>query len=446
MKNFTILILTTFSLSTTYGQIGISSDGSAPHSSAALDIKSTSKAFYPPRMSTTDKNNIVGKQAGAMVFDNTLNQLSFYNGSSWAGAGFIVPYSAVINSTNNLLNLENTNTSINVSTVLGVTNSSTIAAGIIGTAANTAPTNNTAGLRGINKASNGFGYGVQGVHEGAGIGGYFSSTSGKSLITGTGNVGIGVSDPFTILDIKSRIRIRHGAETAGIYFDGSTDTFKGFIGMRNDNHIGLYGFNGAGWAFNMNASNGFVGIGNDAPEEKLHITAGNIRVESLANNGSYPVYANQQGNLQTQAPVAFLARCGGPNNLPISTTSNYTAPFNYTDYNLGNFFNNTNNQFVVPVNGIYHFDALVTVGAVIGAPTNADLNITYYIDETNMDTFKTQPMINTSEWTSLTLSQDIKLNIGQTVKVKIYQTSGSDVLLITGPYQSFFSGHLVMRL
>lgn len=41
----------------------------------------------------------------------------------------------------------------------------------------------------------GTGIGVVGNSNGAGTGGYFTSTSGYALITGTGNVGIGTATP-----------------------------------------------------------------------------------------------------------------------------------------------------------------------------------------------------------------------------------------------------------
>ena len=83
-------------------QLGINSSGAAPISSAQLDVVSTTKAFYPPRMSSTDKTNIAGKQAGAVVYDNNLGALSFYNGSAWistaptvSGATYIIGQNAL---------------------------------------------------------------------------------------------------------------------------------------------------------------------------------------------------------------------------------------------------------------------------------------------------------------------------------------------------------------
>ena len=59
--------------------IGVAS----PLASALLDVTSTTKGFLPPRMTTTQKNAIATPAAGLMVYDTTLNQMSYFNSSSW---------------------------------------------------------------------------------------------------------------------------------------------------------------------------------------------------------------------------------------------------------------------------------------------------------------------------------------------------------------------------
>jgi len=59
----------------------------SPNASAKLQLDSTTKGFLPPRMTTTQKNAISTPAAGLMVYDTSLNQMSYYNGSAWINFG-----------------------------------------------------------------------------------------------------------------------------------------------------------------------------------------------------------------------------------------------------------------------------------------------------------------------------------------------------------------------
>ena len=53
------------------------------NSSAQLQVDSTTKGLLPPRMTTTQKNAISSPATGLQVYDTTLNQMSYYNGTTW---------------------------------------------------------------------------------------------------------------------------------------------------------------------------------------------------------------------------------------------------------------------------------------------------------------------------------------------------------------------------
>lgn len=55
----------------------------AINSSAILQADSTTRGFLAPRMTTTQKNAIASPATGLQVFDTTLNQMSYYNGTTW---------------------------------------------------------------------------------------------------------------------------------------------------------------------------------------------------------------------------------------------------------------------------------------------------------------------------------------------------------------------------
>jgi hypothetical protein len=63
--------------------VGIGSAQPANSACALFDLVSTTKGFLPPRLTTAQKNAIVSPVAGLQVFDTTLNQISYYNGTTW---------------------------------------------------------------------------------------------------------------------------------------------------------------------------------------------------------------------------------------------------------------------------------------------------------------------------------------------------------------------------
>jgi hypothetical protein len=124
--------------------------------------------------------------------------------------------------------------------------------------------------------STGFG-GYIGVNpEDGGMNLYATSSSANTndhatLVSGitirpTGNVGIGTGQSADYpLDVNGRMRVRHkGGATAGIFFNGSTGSERGFVGMQDDNNIGFYGNAGAGWGLTMNLQNGALRINGSA--------------------------------------------------------------------------------------------------------------------------------------------------------------------------------------
>jgi hypothetical protein len=52
---------------------------------SSLEVKSTTGAFIPPRMTTLQKTSMT-PVTGGVVYDTTLNKLQYYNGSAWVAA------------------------------------------------------------------------------------------------------------------------------------------------------------------------------------------------------------------------------------------------------------------------------------------------------------------------------------------------------------------------
>jgi len=85
MKKTVQIIIIVFSLSmfSSYAQVAINTDGTAPDGSAMLEVKSTDKGMLVPRMSTDQRTSISSPSKGLLVFDNNTSSFWFYNGSSW---------------------------------------------------------------------------------------------------------------------------------------------------------------------------------------------------------------------------------------------------------------------------------------------------------------------------------------------------------------------------
>ena len=48
-----------------------------------VKCSSTTAPFYPPVVTTSQRNSISGMTKGAMVFNSSTNKLNVYNGSGW---------------------------------------------------------------------------------------------------------------------------------------------------------------------------------------------------------------------------------------------------------------------------------------------------------------------------------------------------------------------------
>jgi hypothetical protein len=64
-------------------QVSINTDGSAPDSSAMLDVQSTSKGILMPRLTIPQIVAIQNPAVGLEVYCSTLNLPLFFNGTSW---------------------------------------------------------------------------------------------------------------------------------------------------------------------------------------------------------------------------------------------------------------------------------------------------------------------------------------------------------------------------
>lgn len=84
MKTISFLIFAVlFFNSTIDAQVGINADNSPAENSAMLDVKSTSRGFLPPRMTTAQRDAIASPVEGLVIYNTEEKALNVYNGIAW---------------------------------------------------------------------------------------------------------------------------------------------------------------------------------------------------------------------------------------------------------------------------------------------------------------------------------------------------------------------------
>ncbi|NCA77180.1 MAG: hypothetical protein EOM90_12685 [Alphaproteobacteria bacterium] len=76
IKKLVILVLCyvmATGISAAVAQVGINADGSLPDNSAMLNIKSSSREFLPPQMSTIQRSAMVSPAPGLAIFKTDCN-------------------------------------------------------------------------------------------------------------------------------------------------------------------------------------------------------------------------------------------------------------------------------------------------------------------------------------------------------------------------------------
>ncbi len=85
MKKITILFLAILTIArySLTAQVKISTDSDPAHPSAMLEVKSDTKGLLPPRMTTTQRTDIVNPAAGLMIYNTDTKCINFYTGTAW---------------------------------------------------------------------------------------------------------------------------------------------------------------------------------------------------------------------------------------------------------------------------------------------------------------------------------------------------------------------------
>lgn len=96
-----ICLLVTLAFFTQAQNVAINNDGTTAHTSAMLDVKSITKGFLMPRMTSAQRSAIASPIIGLLVFDTDTKTMWAYDGANWknlyTSGGLALPYTQSVN-------------------------------------------------------------------------------------------------------------------------------------------------------------------------------------------------------------------------------------------------------------------------------------------------------------------------------------------------------------
>jgi hypothetical protein len=252
--------------------------------SFAQNTTLTPQGVVFPQLSTTQINALTGQAKGTMVFDNILNQMKYWDGTTWQSVTNGSSGGAWQSSGNDQYSTNSGNVGIGISTPaaklsvngnLGLYDSG-VEYGFLSK-------NITNGALRLNG-----GLSFNAITTPKNLGLQVNIVNGLGSTFVAGNVGIGTDQPeekFTTLTSSNKYGMLHsnGAVKIGTYIGGNA----GWLGTKSNHPLILHTNNGANQHYFR--ENGRVGLGIEFPEQKLHIN-GSFKTEA-------GIYAAQTGNL-----------------------------------------------------------------------------------------------------------------------------------------------------
>lgn len=237
--------------------VAINTDGTTAHSSAILDVKSTTKGILSPRMTTAQRTAIATPAAGLFVYDTDTNSYWYFNGTAWAvlsagsstnywslsgnniynntagnvGIGTTGPSAYGHGGNNKVTEISNLNTGINIQShlILSSNGTSGSTGGITWASQQVPGTEKRLGFIGD----------VYETANAARMVFYTRAEAGdlgeRLTVLGNGNVGVGTSIPIYKLHVET---------TGTAIYGNSNGVSSGYGVYGNSNYTGVYGEGG----------------------------------------------------------------------------------------------------------------------------------------------------------------------------------------------------------
>lgn len=473
MRTLLLFIILLFVAELSSQNVGINT--TTPHASSALDVSSTNKGLLIPRMTLAQRNAIATPATGLMIYQTDNNPGFYYYNhlGSWirmsnATDTFQLPYAGSTGFGADALSITHTSAA-NFGTAIKGSSENTFG----GT-----------GVEGVSNDENGVG--VRAKNTGNGVALYAetsASASGSGSIvaynpgSGNGVFAISTAQNATNAAVKAYNTVGGLAILAETYVNSSTGSvilsqntgntgfsIKGVsnaantAGIRGEstNGVGVNGFSAASIAVAGSSVSGTALKGTSSTGLALE-TVGNIKLyggNMAPKAGAVLTSVDALGNaVWKEDNVAFKA-------FGMNSSYNTFPAFNSTkvhfggekfdlgnDYDLlpsGGTANANSSTFLVPVNGVYHFDISLAI-------TCADQIVNGDIRLMKVNTAGTTSILaqalgsedDASGFSSkLSINTDESLQAGDKIYVEVYHNSEVSASIFYGAY-TWFSGHLV---
>ena len=488
MKNYIVFMLAICLTQLLRAQsVGIGT--TTPNAGAILDLSSTNKGLLLPRMTTAQRTAIVNPAQGLIVFDTDTQTNWCYNGTQWTslvGTGITLPYSVSTDYPGDVFTI---NAAGQGAAIKGITT-------------------NEFGFAVVGIGNSAYGYGVFGTSTGANGVGVYGNTTNATAVKANSTTGIAL-DAVSTGNMAIKANILSGANAnpvikathagSGVAIEGSSSTGYGIKGVTSTaltNGAAIHGFNGgtqgSGVFGGANFASGYGVQGSSTTGTGVYGYSNSYRgVAGVTISGS-ALYGYSSsgygleviGNLKisggnTNPSAGAVLSCIDANGnavwkpkdigfKAINVHSSQLSLANQTfkkvywateQYDVGNDFNilvsgsptATHSNFIVPVNGIYHFDVHVEVSG----PEYIDVDDTQIrlrqlrggVTSTIAQSDGTLRVTDSYfDYMKLSLSSDFSLQAGDHVWVEVYQRSGYTCTIIQSETLNQFSAYLLFGL
>jgi len=495
----TFLFIALFNIASAQN-VGIGTNN--PHGSAQLDISSTTKGLLAPRMTTAQRGAIASPAKGLLVSDTDPNSLFAYNGSAWASVGggggnFSLPFEGSVNlaipgikvtndgmgpaiqaittnefgialSANNTANYGYSiyafSRSPNAVSVYGIADSATAVKAessrgigidaksndsmairariLVGANAYPAILATHAGIGNAVEGSSSTGSGIMGTSNAP----KYTNNAGVKGISTTGGFGVigeaNYADAIGVQGNSTYGTAVRGTTTTGDAIRGNSTDGDAVVGVSAGSGDALKGFSTSGYGLYSSGKMRITG-GNTNPSAGAVLTS----IDANGNAVWKPTY-----KVAFKAHTAYSALKGFPSNASGRKLHFATEAFDYG----GNFTATTSGSpsadmstFLVPVNGLYHFDIGIKVTLTDTYDDFEEVYAFLRLTRGGIDYtlhFITSQCCNANLGYNYGLngSTDVQLVQGDRIWVQFYQRNDDAAVgNVTSDYTTSFSGHLV---